>query len=440
MRVPVGSWILIKADSVPPSPEVHFMAAGTVPARRIRGNRVLVKVPIKAKPGPIRLRSKSTWWSVPYGLINPVAADPTPRPVPTGSALDGNGMWIWELRNTEHGDTAKIIAKAKLHDVTTLYIKAGDGTHNWAQFTTTLIRQLHAAGLQVCAWPYVYGKDPKGEAAMTVRAIQLGADCLTIDAETEYEGRYSQALTYITAVRKAVGAGYPLSLAGYPYVDYHPSFPFSVFFGPGMVQYSQPQVYWRDIGKSVDTVLKHTWSVNSPYGKPIMPLGQLWQTPKAAEVLRFRSLSAFWGAPGVSWWDWQEAPSALWAPVGSTLPWPSASTPKPDWITIASSRSKDDLARWAQMHLNAAGAKPQLALDGSFGPATRAAVIAFQTAHSLPATGSVGTSTWKALLRVKLPLPAWAKPAHSSSVITSDEVNPNGWGKSRNEFRVRRSH
>ena len=425
---PAGGWILIKAKSVPPSPIVRFRGAGNVAAKRIRGNRLIVKVPSNATVGAMRFKAQGTLWSKPFGFLHPstkpsVATPPTP----SGSAFDGNGMWIWELWNTERGNVANIIAKAKAHDVTTLFIKSGDGDHNWSQFTKALVDQIHAGGLQVCAWPYVYGKKPSAEAAQTIKAIKLGADCLAIDAEVEYQGRYRQALQYITAVRKAVGGNYPISLAGFPYVDYHLSFPYSVFFGPGGVQYNQPQVYWRDIGGGVDKVMTHTYRANLPYGKRIVPIGQVWQSPRAAEITRFRALAAVWDSPGVSWWDWQEASARLWGPLGASLKWPPATAARPDWITI-SKGSKGDLALWAQMHLKAAGAK--ITADGDFGSVTKSAVISFQAARGLAANGVIGQATWKALLRVPLPKPVWAASVaqRASSAVANSAFN-------RSEFR-----
>lgn len=52
--------------------------------------------------------------------------------------------------------------------------------------------------------------------------------------------------------------------------------------------------------------------------------------------------------------------------------------------------------RSLQYLLNGHGAK--LAVDGSFGPKTKAAVVAFQRARKLPSTGVVRAATWKALL------------------------------------------
>ena len=181
--------------------------------------------------------------------------------------------------------------------------------------------ELHAGGLRVCAWQYVYGNHPVTEAYMGADAVHDGADCLLIDAESEYEGKYVSAQTYIQRLRKLIGANYPLALAGFPYVDFHPAFPYSVFLGPGGAQYNVPQMYWRDIGVTTDAVFAHTYSYNLIYGRPIFPLGQVYADPPAHQIVRFRELSRAYGARGLSWWDWQEASSSAWIalsrPAGS---------------------------------------------------------------------------------------------------------------------------
>src|SRR5207245_9019790 len=111
----------------------------------------------------------------------------------------------------------------------------------------------------VGAWQVGSGNCPPAEAALGVRAAQTGADCLVIDAESQYEGKYGQAQTYVNGLRAAIGADYPLALAGFPYVDYHPAFPYSVFLGPNGAQYSLPQIYWKAIGTTVDQAFRQTY-------------------------------------------------------------------------------------------------------------------------------------------------------------------------------------
>ena len=204
-----------------------------------------------------------------------VAAPPriggsTPAPGPPGSlpkAFQGNGMWIWELDNTEGGDIAAIAARAHAAGMSTVFVKSSDGASSrWAQFNPGLVQALHANGLQVCAWQFVYGNDPQGEASLGVDAVADGADCLVIDAETQYEGKYAAAQQYVAALRASLGPAYPIGLTSFPYVDYHPRLPYSVFLAPGAAQANLPQVYWKDIGGTVDAVSAHTLAANRIYG------------------------------------------------------------------------------------------------------------------------------------------------------------------------------
>ena len=206
-------------------------------------------------------------------------------------SLAGRGMWIWYISRSAGGTLSSIIATAKQYGVSTLIIKSGDGSSMWSQFNSSVVSTLHANGLRACAWQYVYGVHPISEAYVGAQAVHDGADCLVIDAESEYEGKYVQAQSYITRLRQLIGQSYPVVLAGFPYVDYHPGFPYSVFLGPGGAQYNSPQMYWMDIGTSVNAVYAHTYAYNGVYERAIDPLGQVYQNPPMGQIIRFRQLS-----------------------------------------------------------------------------------------------------------------------------------------------------
>jgi hypothetical protein len=199
-------------------------------------------------------------------------------------------------------------------------------------------------------------------------------------------------------LRKAAGKNYPIGLTGFPYVDFHPSFPYSVFLGPGGAQFNVPQVYWKDIGDTVGSSLGHTYRWNLPYGRPIYPLGQLYVGvhggPSRSEILRFRKYSRAEGAGGVSWWVWQEASSADWSAIGAPLD--AFKGHVETHFTTLSLHDENDVVLWAQEHL--AGAGQSTPEDGVFGSSTEKAVKRFQTHAGLPATGRIDTDTWAALL------------------------------------------
>jgi hypothetical protein len=328
------------------------------------------------------------------GHVKP-APEPPQRLKGVSDPFAGRGMWIWYISASSGGNLSSIIAQAKASGISTLMIKSGDGTNAWSQFNPALVSALHAAGLRVCAWQYVYGNHPQLEAQVGAAAVKDGADCLLIDAEVEYEGKYVAAQTYMTQLRTLIGANFPVALAGFPYVDYHPAFPYSVFLGPGGAQYSTPQMYWLDIGTSVDAVYAHTLAFNRVYGRTIIPLGQTYSNPSAKDVMRFRLLSRAYGTPGVSWWDWQESGHSQWQALAKPATWLTGFTnltPGP----VLKLNSTSDLVVWAQEHLITAGYT--VPVDGTYSPTLVAAVKAFQTAKGLTADGVIGPMTWTALL------------------------------------------
>ena len=328
------------------------------------------------------------------------------------NALAGRGMWIWYVSRSNGGTLSSIISNARRYGISTLMIKSSDGPTVWSQFNSSLVSSLHANGLHVCAWQYVYGNHPLLEAQAGAAAVQDGADCLVIDAESEYEGKYVAAQSYITQLRKLIGPSFPVALAGFPYVDYHPGFPYSIFLGSGGAQYNTPQMYWVDIGTSVNTVYAHTYAYNTVYRRPIDPLGQVYENPPLGQLIRFRQLSRTYGAAGVSWWDWQQATTAGWKGIsigaGNLTATATTSTP------VLKLHSLGDLVVWAQEHLSTAGYA--IPIDGSYGTTTQSAVESFQAAKGLTVDGIVGPATWAALLNYA---PAPVTWTHTGATVAS---------------------
>jgi hypothetical protein len=396
-------------------------AAAVVTARLRRSNVLLVTVPLSARSGRIKVSAKHGRRSNAVGPIKIRRPKPARTPLPgSPTPLDGAGMWIWYVSKSSGGTAAGIIARAQQYGVRTVFVKSSDGASWWSQFSPELVSALKAGGLRVCAWQFVYGLRPAEEAAVGVRAAQTGADCLVIDAETAYEGKYAQAQSYIAALRAGVGPDYSIGLTGFPYVDYHPSFPYSVFLAPGAAQYNLPQVYWKAIGTTVDRALAHTYTWNGLYQRRIFPLGQLYGSPKPADVKRFRQLSSAYGATGVSWWSWQSSSVAGWAAIGAPVPAvaPPATPPYP---TLGHG-SRGDAVVWAQEHLLSAG--QVLKANGSYDASTEQAVRNFQTTAGVPVNGQVDLATWPLLLRYPPAAVDWANGARISRARGAGRTGP----------------
>jgi hypothetical protein len=314
--------------------------------------------------------------------------------------LKGDGMWIWYLSRSSHGNLAKIAARAHAYGIETVLIKSGDGPTYWSQFSPSVVSGLKSRGLNVCAWQFIYGRKPAKEARVGAAAVANGADCLVLDVEGQYEGRYPQASTYMTTLRSLIGPDYPVALASFPYVDYHPALPYSVFLGPGGAQYNVPQLYWKAIGTTPDNGYIHTWVWNRIYQRPIDPLGQVYMNPKPNQIRRFRALALAHGFDGVSWWSWQSAGNRQWKAVSAPVA-PAAVTPYPSYPFLHLG-SKGDFVAWAQQLL--AGGGYTVPINGYFQAPTQSAVYSFQANNGLPQTGNLDVPTWDLLLRNK-PLP-----------------------------------
>ena len=331
------------------------------------------------------------------------------------SPFEGTGAWIWQLAKSDGGNVDAIAARAEAAGVSTVFVKAADGGRWWPQFSAGLVEALHERGLNVCAWQFLYGRVPLAEAELGTRAARLGADCLVLDVEGHYAGRYVQAQDFLRRLRANLGEDYPVGYTSLPYVSWHDAIPYSVFLGPHGAQVNLPQVYWRDIGRSVERVLTRTLTENVIYKRPLAPIGQLYQRPSQREILRFRFLALAFGAQGVSFWSWQSAAPNGWAALAAPVP-EAADAGRPEVPPLLLRKgARGDQVAWLQQLL--AGIDPRVAVSGRFGAMTETALFDFQLAHGLEPTGRTNWSTWQALTALEPVEVRWRGRGRDAAVL-----------------------
>jgi hypothetical protein len=320
--------------------------------------------------------------------------------LPPSSPFRGTALWVTQVAGSAPSALAAEARQAGAH---ALFVHAGDGSTIDPQFSPVLLQELRAAGISVCGWTFAYGLNPSAEAAVDVAAVRAGAQCLVVDAESQYDGLYGAAQVFIHSLRSQLGSGFPIGLAGEAEVAQHPKFPYSVFLGPGGFNVDLPQIYWLDFGVSVASAYEATLPVNSIYARPVLPVGQLYNSPAPAEVESFRALAGSYGSQGLSFFNLDSAGprqlAALAAPpprLARRLVLPPALHPGAD----------NDEVVWAQELLNGAGAR--LPVGGFFGAQTARALARFQGSHRLSPSGVLGAATWGVLERMHPREPSWA--------------------------------
>jgi hypothetical protein len=201
--------------------------------------------------------------------------------------LTGKGWFIWQVSRCEHGSPSAIAAKAVAAGLSHVLFKVADRTYayglNWhgQDQVAPVAAALHAKGLQVWGWHYVYGQDPPGEARAAIqRAHQLGLDGYVIDAEGEYTapGMAAAAHTFMVGLKAGLPAEMPVALSSYRYPSVHRDLPWAAFLEH--CDLSMPQVYWQgshnsavQLTRSV-TELSDAKLVGTP--RPIVPTGSAY--------------------------------------------------------------------------------------------------------------------------------------------------------------------
>jgi Putative peptidoglycan binding domain len=329
--------------------------------------------------------------------------------VATASPLQTTALWLAHPPSTS--TPQQVAAAADQAGIHTLFVKAAEGSTPEPGYTAALVSSLTSRGITVCAWTFVYGQHPAAEAAAAEAAVAAGAKCLVIDAEEHYDSRYGAAQAFVRALRRKLGAGFPIGLAGEALIAVHPKFPYSVFLGPGGFSVDMPQVYWRDFNMTPSVAFAAAIPANMLYGRPIAPVGQLFGGVTSEEVGSFLTEARIWSPiSGFSLFDFEEAQPAELAML---LARPIPAIARTSNFPVVSPGADGDEIVWAQEHLNGAGAR--LPVGGFYGAQTARAIARFQTRRRLKADGILGPSTWRALLKVRPRIPSWAKAPPQSA-------------------------
>lgn len=237
--------------------------------------------------------------------------------------LKGKGIFIWKIQHCEGGDVAAIADLAEEAGLSHVLIKIADGAYSYnydyrtkVDFVPPLVSELRRKGIAAWGWHYVRGDAPGAEARKAVdrvKALQL--DGYVIDAEDEYKARYSQATTFMNAVRKDL-PNTPIALASYRFPSLHPTLPWRNFLEK--CDLNMPQMYWQGAKNPKVQLQRCLEEFDSMANKrPVVPIGAAYKehgwTPSAGEVKDFLDEAQRLKLTAANFWEWAQARSVgLW--------------------------------------------------------------------------------------------------------------------------------
>ena len=256
-------------------------------------------------------------------------------------AVQGKGFMIWKITSCENGNAIRIAEEAVRAGLTYVLIKIANGVLPYNINSTTqedyvpaVTNALHAKGLQVWGWHYLYGNNPKGEALIAVKRVQeLGLDGYVIDAEDEYKrpGMDKAATLFMSELRKGI-PNKPVALCSFRYPNYHPQLPWKQFLES--CDFNMPQVYWQNAHNASAQLRKSVYEFHrlTPY-RPIIPTGPVYKAsgwvPTTEDITEFLITAKQLNLQSVNFfaWDWgRTILRPLWDTV-SAFPWPPYPTP-----------------------------------------------------------------------------------------------------------------
>lgn len=223
---------------------------------------------------------------------------------------DNTNMFIFEPWQIHGGNIDQMIQEAKHYGFTGVLLKFANGSlagdpvsQRFMDTFKQYAPSFKAKGFTVGGWIYQYLTDVTGEVDACVEAVQAGAEWLVLDGEVEIKDKAAEVKQFGQLLRKQlpdIEIGY--SSFGVP--QYHPG-PYQEY--AAFCNVMMPQIYWGDFGWSVERAFNMSMEGFKPYGLPIAPTGQAYDSVTHDEMQTFAKMAHDAGITGVSWWDWQHA-------------------------------------------------------------------------------------------------------------------------------------
>ncbi|HEY59587.1 MAG TPA: nuclear transport factor 2 family protein [Anaerolineae bacterium] len=249
----------------------------------------------------------------------------------------GKGFFIWKIPNCEDGDPDAIAYTAYKAGLSHILIKIANGIYDYnyanrKDLVAPVANALHAKGIQVWGWHYVFGDLPKDEARAAIRQIKkLPIDGYVIDAESQYKDKYTPCRIFMGELRSSL-PDFPIALSSYRYPKYHPQLPWKDFLIK--CDYNMPQVYWEQ-AHNPNNHLKRSlreFQTITPF-KPYIPTGAAYGAsgwkPTTQDIIEFMNTAIELNFPAVNFWSWDYCRLKLpniWQTIAS-FSWPNRPNP-----------------------------------------------------------------------------------------------------------------
>jgi len=253
----------------------------------------------------------------------------------------GKGFYIWKIPGCENGYPLAIAETAYQAGLTHVLIKIANGIYDYnydpvsrKDLVAPVANALHARGIAVWGWHYVFGDLPRDEANAAIRQInKLPLDGYVIDAESEYKNKYTPCRIFMGELRNAL-PDFPVALSSYRYPKYHMELPWNDFLK--YCDYNMPQVYWEQSHNpdyQLERSLNEFKTAVQPF-RPYIPTGAAYCAggwcPTVADIKQFMDKAVDLKMTAINFWSWDYARLKLphiWNAIAA-YEWPDAPNPE----------------------------------------------------------------------------------------------------------------